>query len=97
MHKMFGILGTRTRGELPNQYPNDIKPKNAPIIILVITGLDPTQNDNWRNTTNSNDRLINPLKKISNSNHTRNFFDMFLILSHLGQYGNKKKHMGQQY
>lgn len=30
----------------PKKYPNDIKPKNIPIIMLVITALDPTQKDN---------------------------------------------------
>ncbi len=43
---IFDIRLVRMRDELPSQYPNDINPKNAPIMILVITGLDPTQNAN---------------------------------------------------
>ncbi len=34
------------RGDDPIKYPSDINPKNVPIIILVITALDPTQKAN---------------------------------------------------
>ena len=73
---MRGIRDMRTRSEFPSQYPSDINPKNAPIIILVITGLEPTQNDNWRKITNSNDKLIKPLKNINAISHARIFLDM---------------------
>ena len=64
------------RSDDPRKYPNDINPKNMPIIILVITALEPTQNDNWRSTTNSKDKLTYPFRKIKNINHMRNLRDM---------------------
>ena len=68
---LFGIFS-----EDPKKYPNDINPKNVPIIILVITALDPTQNANWRKTINSKDKLIYPFRNIKNINQKRNFLLM---------------------
>ena len=64
------------RSDEPKKYPSDINPKNIPIIILVITALEPTQKDNWRNTTNSKDKLTYPFKNIKNINQIRNLRDI---------------------
>ena len=71
-HKIFRMLLPAIFLDSPRKYPNDINPRNVPIIILVITALDPTQKDNWRKTTNSNDKLIYPFKNIKKTNHARN-------------------------
>ena len=74
--KIFFIYFVLIRSDSPKKYPSDINPKNIPIIILVITALDPTQNDNWRRTTNSNDKLTYPFKNIKNINQKRNLRDI---------------------
>ena len=74
--KIFLICFVFIRPDSPKKYPSDINPKNVPMIILVITALEPTQNDSWRRTTNSNDKLTYPFKNIKNINQKRNFPDI---------------------
>lgn len=72
-HRILRIFLLAIFLDSPIKYPSDMNPRNVPIMILVMTALDPTQNDNWRRTTNSKDKLMYPFKKIKNTSQARNF------------------------